>query len=117
MSIAFPIEVDGIDLNGQRFSETTRTKTVSRYGCSLALSHPLKLDQTIDLRRIDNREKMIGRIVAPMGLHPEGQLYGVGTTESFEGLWGIRFSSSVYGKLMDNLHEGVYFVNRERKIT
>jgi diguanylate cyclase (GGDEF)-like protein/PAS domain S-box-containing protein len=117
VSIAFPIEVAGIDLNGQRFAETTRTTTVSRYGCCLASSHPLKLDQTIDLRRIGNRERMIGRIVAPMGLQPEGQLYGVGTTESCEGLWGIRFSSSVYGKLMDNLHEGVYFVNRERKIT
>lgn len=117
MSIAFPVEVAGIDLNGQRFSERTTTTTVSRYGCCLALSHPLNLDQTIDVRRVDNHETVIGRVVAPMGLQPEGQLYGVGTTESCEGLWGIRFSSSVYGKLMDNLHEGVYFVNRERKIT
>ena len=90
---------------------------MSRYGCCLALSRPVKLDQTIDLRRIGNEESAIGRIVAPMGLQPEGQLYGVGTTESCEGLWGIRFSSSLYGKLMDNLHEGVYFVNRDRKIT
>ena len=60
---------------------------------------------------------MLARVVAPMGPQPGGHLYGIGTRESCESLWGIRFSSSFYQKLLDNLHDGVYFVDRERKVT
>ena len=117
VSIAFPLEVGGIDAAGQRFSERTKTTTVSRYGCCFSLPHVLRADQKVHLRRIGMDETAVGRVVDPMGLHAEGHLYGVGTSTSCEGLWGIRFSSSFYEKLLDSMHDGVYFVNRERKIT
>jgi len=117
VSIAFAIEVAGIDLAGKRFSERTKTTTVSRYGCCLPLRHLLQTNQKVQVRRIGTNEAVIGHVVAPMGLQAEGHLYGVGTLESCEGLWGIRFSSSFYEKLLDSMHDGVYFVNRERKIT
>jgi diguanylate cyclase (GGDEF)-like protein/PAS domain S-box-containing protein len=117
VSIAFAVEVDGIDLAGNRFSERTKTTTVSRYGCAFPLPRMLKPEQTLQLRRIGTNETVAGRVVAPMGAQAEGRLYGIGTMESCEGLWGIRFSSSFYEKLLDNMHDGVYFVNRERKIT
>jgi len=117
VSIAFPIEVAGIDFTGQRFSERTRTTTVSRYGCCLSLAHLLQRDQKIQLRRIGTNETAVGRVVAPMGMQAEGNLYGVETPDSCEGLWGIRFSSSFYEKLLDTMYDGVYFVNRERRIT
>lgn len=117
VSIAFPIEVEGIDFAGRRFSERTRTTTVSRFGCCVALSHMVQSDQKLELRRIGTNETASARVVAPMGSQTEGQLYGVETIESCEGLWGIRFSSSFYEKLVDTVHDGVYFVNRERKIT
>lgn len=117
VSIAFPLEVVGTDLRGQRFSDRTKTMTVSRYGCCLPLPRPLQADQPLQLRRVGTNEMAIGRVVAPMGLQAEGRLYGVETAQSCEGLWGIRFSSSIYEKLLDTLQEGVYFVNRERKIT
>lgn len=91
--------------------------TVSRYGCCLPMARPLRADQPLQLRRVGTDERAIGRVVAPMGLQVEGHLYGVETAKSCEGLWGIRFSSSIYEKLLDTLQEGVYFVNRERKIT
>ena len=117
VSIAFPIEVEGIDFAGRRFSERTRTTTVSRFGCCVALSHMVQSDQKLELRRIGTNESAVARVVAPMGSQTEGQLYGVETLDSCEGLWGIRFSSSFYEKLVDTVHDGVYFVNRERKIT
>lgn len=117
MSIAFPIEVAGIDLQGQRFLERTKTTTVSRYGCCLPLRHRLQNDQKLEMRRIGTNETAVGQVVAPMGQLADGRLYGVGTSQSCEGLWGIRFSSSFYEKLLDHMNDGIYFVNRDRKIT
>jgi len=117
VSIAFPVEVSGIDLAGRRFSERTKTMTVSQYGCCLPLPRLLGTNLTIQMRRIGTNDVAVGRVVAPMGVQPEGRLYGVETRDSCEGLWGIRFSSSLYAKLLDHVHDGVYFVNRDRKIT
>ncbi len=114
MSIAFPVEVAGIDLMGKRFSERTKTTTVSRYGCCLPLPRMLQSDQAIEVRRIGTNEIAVARVVAPMGVQTEGRLYGVETRESCEGLWGIRFSSAFYEKLLDNLQDGMS-LNRERK--
>jgi len=117
VSIAFALEVASVDHAGQRFSEKTKTTTVSRYGCALALQHMLETDQKLHLRRLDTDEITIGRVVAPMGAHADGHLYGIETRESCDSFWGIHFSSSFYEKLLDNTHDGVYFVNRDRKIT
>jgi len=117
VSIAFPVEIMGIDLSGHHFSERTKTRTVSRYGCSVSLLHTLQPYQPIRMRRIGTNETAVGRVVVPMGEEAGGQLYGVGTRESCENLWGIRFSSSFYEKLLDTMQDGVYFVNRERRIT
>src|ERR1700681_860141 len=117
VSIAFPVEVAGIDLTGKRFSERNKTTTVRRYGCCLPRPRLLQSDQTIQVRRIGTNEVAVARVVAPMGLQAEGRLYGVETRESCEGLWGIRFSSSFYEKLLDSMQDGTSFLNRERKIT
>ena len=117
VSIAFPVEVAGIDLMGARFSERTKTTTVSRYGCCLSLPRMLQSDQAIEVRRIGTNETAVARVVAPMGLQAEGRLYGVETRESCEGLWGIRFSSSFYEKLLDKMEDGVSLFKRDRKIT
>ncbi|HYM78203.1 MAG TPA: diguanylate cyclase [Candidatus Dormibacteraeota bacterium] len=117
VSIAFPLEIEGTDRAGQRFFDRTRTTTVSRYGCCIASPRQLQPDQTVHLRRIGTNENAVGRIVAAMGTHADGHLYGIETSTSCEALWGIRFSSSFYQKLLGNVSDGVYFVNRERKIT
>lgn len=117
VSIAFPLEVAGTDAHGQRFSERTLTTTVSRFGCCLSLQHLLEANQKVHMRRIGTNETAVARIVGAMGSQPDGHLYGVETPQSCESLWGIRFSSSFYEKLLDNMHDGVYFVNRDRKIT
>ncbi|HEX9111985.1 MAG TPA: GGDEF domain-containing protein [Terriglobales bacterium] len=118
VSIAFPVEASGIDPSGERFCETTKTDTVSRYGCCLSLPRLLQPKQQIRLRRVGTGEQAVGRVVAQMGSHTNGHLYGVSMRKSCETLWGIRFSSfSLYKKILDSLHDGVYFVNRDRQIT
>jgi diguanylate cyclase (GGDEF)-like protein len=101
---------------GKRFSERTKTTSVSRYGCCLPLPRMLQSDQAIEVRRIGTNETAVARIVAPMGVRSEGRLYGVETREPCEGLWGIRFSSASYEKLLDHVQDGAPS-NRERKVT
>ena len=118
VSIAFQVEACGTDPDGNLFSETTKTDTVSRYGCCLSLPRVLQPKQQISLRRLGSGEQAVGQVVAQMGSNGNGYLYGVSMHQSCENLWGIRFSPfSLYKKILDNLYDGVYFVNRERKIT
>jgi len=117
LSIAFPVEASGIDPSGKHFCVKTKTTAVSRYGCCLPLPGLLRLEQEIYLRRIGTKEQTTGRVVAPLGPHAKGFLYGVGMVESCEALWGIHFSSSFYETLLNSMYDGVYFVNRDRKIT
>ena len=117
VSIAFPLEVTGTDLTGKRFSDRTRTMTVSRFGCCLPLPRLLPSGHPLYMRRIGTNEASLAHVVAPMGSQADGRLYGIETPSSCESLWGIRFSSSFYEKLLDNMHDGVFFVNRDRQIT
>jgi diguanylate cyclase (GGDEF)-like protein/PAS domain S-box-containing protein len=117
VSIAFPVEVTGMDRTGRRFFEKTKTMTVSRYGCCVPLPHLLQPDQTVHLHRIGTNETAVGRIINAVGPQGHGRLYGVGTQDPCESLWGIHFSTSIYEKLIDNVQDGVFFINRERKIT
>jgi diguanylate cyclase (GGDEF)-like protein/PAS domain S-box-containing protein len=117
VSIAFPVEATGIDPTGEQFCEKTKTSMVSRYGCCLSLPRLLRPEQEICLHRASTGEQVVGRVVAQMGSHAEGYLYGVGMHESCETMWGIRFFTSFHEKLLDSMFDGLYFVNRDRKIT
>lgn len=117
MSIAFPLEIAGIDRTGKRFFEKTKTMTVSRYGCCIPLPYVLQPEQTVYLHRTGTNETAVGRIVTTVGPQGQGQLYGVGTLDPCESLWGIRFATSMYEKLIENAQDGVFFVSRDRKIT
>ncbi len=89
---------------------------VSRYGCALPVPHLLQTDQRLHLRRTGTSETAVGRVVCSLGTYPDGNVYGVGTGESCEGLWGIRFNTLFYEKTAGGMQEGVYFVNRDRRI-
>ena len=117
VSIAFPLIASGIDRAGETFYEKTKTTTVSRYGCCVSLPRMLPLRQQISLQRPGTEERATGHIVAQMGAHADGYLYGVGVPDSCEAIWGIRFCSSFHDKLLESTHDGIYFVNRDRQIT
>ena len=117
VSLSLPVEAWGFDSTGKPFRERTMTATVSRFGCCLTLQRLLPREHEVYLRRIGSEERTVGRVVSKMGPHPNGILYGIGTPKSCEALWGVRFSSSFYEKLLNTVNDGVYFVNRDRKIT
>src|SRR5208282_5569316 len=115
--IALPLEVSGIDLAGEHFSEPATTANVNRYGCGVVLQRLLRAQQEVRLYRAGIEAQVMGRVVAHIGVRPDGNLYGIELPGPCDDMWGVRFSSSFYEKLLDGLHEGVYFVNLERKIT
>ncbi len=117
VSITFSLLASGIDPAGKHFCEKTKTATVSRYGCCVTLPRLLPPEQEVYLRRVGSDDRAVGRVVAHMGSHDEGYLHGIGVSQPCEDLWGIRFSASFYEKLVDSMYDGVYFVNRDRKIT
>lgn len=117
VSIGFGLEITGTDSAGQRFSDAARTRTVSRFGCCLALPRLLDKYQPVQLHRSGTNETTMGQVVAAMGDDAGLHLYGVGTDNSCESLWGIRFSWPFYQRVLDSVQEGVSFVNRDRQIT
>ena len=90
---------------------------MSRFGCCVPLPHVLQNDQSVQLRRVGTNDMVTGRVVSLLGAQTDGHLYGVAVPDSCDSLWGIQFTSLFSEKVVENTQEGVYFVNRDRKIT
>lgn len=117
VSITFPIEATGISASGESFCEVTKTSTVSRYGCSLSIPQTLLPTQEIQLYRIGTKERTTGRVVAQIAAQPDGFLYGISMETPCEDIWGIHFSAAWHEQLLGSVADGIYFVDRDRKIS
>ncbi len=117
VSIAFPVRASGIDSSGTRFCETTKTATVSRHGCSLLIPQSLLPSQEIELHRLGTQKKGTGRIVAQIAEQADGFLYGISMDSVCEELWDIRFTAAWQEQLLESVGDGIYFVDRDRKIS
>jgi PAS domain S-box-containing protein len=115
-SITVPVQVTGTDEAGEAFSEKTCTAVVSRYGCSIKLPRAMRSNEEVRIRRLDNGDWQTGRVVGRMNVQSDGPLYGVEIVRPCDEFWGFRFSSTDE-RLRDALRDGMYFVDRERKIT
>jgi len=113
--LAFDLEVGGIDAAGQLFRERAKTTTVSRYGCCLEISRPLEVNQRLQVIRTGARGTARARVVSAVGATIHENRYGLEMIDACDELWGVRFSSSDE-RLVDTLQDGIYFVDRERKI-
>jgi PAS domain-containing protein len=116
VSITFRVEVTGTDEAGEVFSEKTCTTTVSRYGCGIELARAVRFNEELRVRRLDSGNWETGRVVGWMDAQSNQPLCGVEIVRACDEFWGIRFSSSDE-RLMEALRDGLYFVDRERKIT
>jgi PAS domain S-box-containing protein len=117
VSIGFPVEVAGVGAEGETFNENTTTMAVSRYGCCVGLWHRVNPGNNLTLKRLDTNQDVEARVVSASPTTVGGRsAYGLEATEACDGLWGIRFSSSEERRL-DALQDGMYFVDRDRKIT
>src|SRR5271165_2105703 len=77
VSITFPVEITGKDEAGEVFYEKTCTTTVSRYGCGIELPRAVRFNEELRVRRLDNGDWEIGRVVAKMNLHSNQPHCGV----------------------------------------
>jgi PAS domain S-box-containing protein len=116
VSIAVPVEIKGTDEAGEVFTEKTCTITVSRYGCGMKPRGAVRLNEELRVRRLDNGNWETGRVVGLMNAQSGQPLCGIEMARACDEFWGIRFSSSDE-RLREALRDGIYFVDRERKIT
>jgi PAS domain S-box-containing protein len=116
VSITFPVEVMGTDETGEVFFENTCTTTVSRFGCGIKLPRAVRSNDELRVRRLDSGDWETGRVVGRMNAQSDQPLCGIEIVRACDEFWGIRFSSCDE-RLTDALRDGMYFVDRERKIT
>lgn len=94
ISISFGLETTGMDASGRPFLETARTIVVNRHGALIAVSHKLKLEQIITIKRrlSDGSSRQADvRVVACDSETENGGAYGVTFLEPTLDFWGIEF--------------------------
>ncbi len=96
--------------------ERTCTTSVSRYGCGIDLPRRVRFNEELRIRRLDSGDWEVGRVVSDTKVQSDRHLYGVEMVKLCDEFWGIRFSSRDE-RLQEALRDGMYFVDRERKIT
>jgi hypothetical protein len=94
ISISFTLEAMGTDAEGKPFLETARTVVVNRHGALVALSHKLRVGQTVTVRRrvTDGSIRQAEvRVVACEKEATNGGDYGVSFMDPNLDFWGIEF--------------------------
>ena len=64
---------------------------ISRHGAAIVLKRELAPEQEVLIRRTDNRQEAVFRVVGQIGRQAEGYVYGVALVDSRENFWAIHF--------------------------
>jgi hypothetical protein len=89
--ITIPIRVEGVDREGERFSEETRTLVINRQGARICLKRAIAAGAVLLITSVVGRNAKF-RVVGPTQLHSaEGGEWGVECLESNCNFWGIGF--------------------------
>jgi hypothetical protein len=90
--ITFAIRVEGVDRNGEKFGEETRTLVINRQGARIYLKRPLVagavLVVTSMMARRSSKFRVVGPTKPPTG---EGGEWGIECVEPNTNIWGIAF--------------------------
>jgi len=90
--ITMPIRVEGVDRNGEKFNEESRTIVINRQGARIFLKRPVSagamLVITTHFARRSAKFRVVGPTQPPSG---EGGEWGVECTEANANIWGIGF--------------------------
>jgi hypothetical protein len=90
--ITVPIRVEGVDRNGEKFNEETRTIVINREGARIYLKRPVAAGSmlliTTMVARRSGKFRVVGPTQPPSG---EGGEWGVECRESNGNIWGIGF--------------------------
>ncbi len=98
--ITVPIRVEGMDRNGEKFTEETRTIVINRQGARIYLKHPVSAGSSLVIvTHSGNRSakfRVVGPTQPPSG---EGGEWGIECLDQNLNIWGIGFPppSSVEG--------------------
>jgi hypothetical protein len=86
------IRVEGMNQDGEKFSEDTRTIVISRQGARIYLKHVVAAGAVLLIAPLVGRRSAMFRVVGPtQPLSGVGGEWGVECLESNCDIWGIRF--------------------------
>ncbi len=90
--LSYAIRVDGMNADGKRFSETTRTIVVNRHGARILLKNPVTAGQTVQITHVHSDRAAEFRVVGLAASRTEqGGEWGVECRDEKKNLWGINF--------------------------
>ena len=91
--LTVPIRVEGVDKNGDKFSEDTRTIVISREGARVYVKRPIAAGTTLMVTTMVGRHHGASfRVVGPtQPLTGEGGEWALECLEQNSNVWGIRF--------------------------
>ena len=93
--ITVPIRVEGVDRDGAKFTEETRTLVVNRQGARIYLKHRVAAGAMLLIATMVGRRSGKFRVVGPtQPVSGEGGEWGVECQETNANIWGIGFPSS-----------------------
>ena len=99
--ITVPIRVEGIDREGQKFSEDTRTIVINRQGARIHLKRSIVTGAVLHITAGVGRRSGKFRVVGPtQPLSGEGGEWGVESQESNNNIWGIGFPPASHAEGM-----------------
>jgi hypothetical protein len=90
--ITVPIRVEGVDRDGEKFSEETRTLVVNRHGARIHLQRMVAVGAVLLITTLVGRRSAKFRVVGPtQPLTGVGGEWGIECQESNCNVWGIGF--------------------------
>ena len=90
--ITVPIRVEGVDRDGEKFNEETRTLVVNRHGARIYLQRMVAAGATLLVTTLVGRRSGKFRVVGPTQPHSgAGGEWGIECQESNSNVWGIGF--------------------------
>lgn len=91
ISLEVPITVSGTDVNGNPFTEKTRTVMLSRHGAKVLLHHQPMPDQTVVIRQVEKQREAPARIAWQRALMEGNYHCGVEFLDIDINFWEMDF--------------------------
>ncbi len=89
---AIPILLSGSDIDGQQFSEQTRTLVLSRHGAGIFSTKKLAPQAVLIVRSVETNQEAAVRVIDQVAGTPEGYTYGVVFLDPSVNLWNVEFA-------------------------
>jgi len=93
--LTVPIRVEGVDREGGKFSEETRTLVINREGARIYLKRPVQPGVTLEVTTHAGHRSAKFRVVGPTQPKTgEGGEWGIACVDAGANIWGIEFPPS-----------------------